>query len=48
MTGRPYTCSRGLYGGCHTCHGDKPHWFGPNTQGVAASKYDATVHTTWM
>ncbi len=41
---RPYSYSRHLQGGCFVCHPDGAHWFGPNTQGVAARHYDATGH----
>ncbi len=48
MIFRPYSYSRSLMGGCFVCHGEEAHWFGPNTQGVAARHYDATGHQTWV
>lgn len=45
---RQASMSRKLYGGCYQCHGDEAHWFGVNTQGVAARHHDATGHTTWV
>lgn len=45
---RKTSTSRSLFGGCYQCYGDKPQWFGPNTQGVAARHHDATGHTTWV
>lgn len=45
---RQYSYSRHLQGACFVCHGDSAHWFGPNTQGVAARHHDATGHATWV
>jgi hypothetical protein len=49
MSGRKYSYSRTLQGGCFVCHnnGDAA-WFGQNAQGVAARHHDATGHQTWV
>ena len=45
---RPYSYGRDLKGGCYVCNDGIAHWFGPNTQGVAARHYDATGHVIWV